>query len=58
VNGLAAQESVHVLVLAAITAKQAVIAQDPQVAGLRDRLVGRLGDVVGVGQAPTWVCLQ
>ena len=49
VDGGAVEQPVHVLGLAGVAAQQAVLAEEPQVAGLRDRLVGRLGDVVGVG---------
>ena len=51
VDGGAVQQAIHVLGLAAVAAEQAVVAEEPQVARLRDRLVGRLGHVVGVGQA-------
>ena len=51
VDGGAVEQAVHVLGLAAVAAQQAVLAEEPQVAGLRDRLVGRLGHVVGIGLA-------
>ena len=47
----AGQEPIHVLRLAAVAAEQPVVTQDPQVARLRDRLVGRLGHLVGIGQS-------
>ena len=49
--GCAVEQAVDVLRLAAVAAEQAVVAEDPQVARLGDRLVGRRGDVVRVGQA-------
>ena len=49
--GCAVEQPVDVLGLAAVAAEQPVVAEDPQVAGLGDRLVRRRGDVVGIGQA-------
>ena len=49
--GGAVEQAVHVRGLAAVAAQQAVVAEQPQVARLGDGLVGRLGHVVGVGQA-------
>ncbi len=45
------QEPVHLLVLRRIAAEQAVIAQDPEIAPPRHRLVRGLGDGVVVGEA-------
>ena len=42
----AVEQAVHVLGLAAVAAEQAMVAQNPQVARLGDRLVGRLGHFV------------
>ncbi len=51
VDGLAVQEPVDVGRVAGVTAQQPVVAQYPQVARLRDRIVRRLGDFIRVGQA-------
>ena len=37
--------------MSGVTAEQAVIAQQPEVAELGDRLLGRFGGLVGVGEA-------
>ena len=44
------EQPVHVLGLAAVAAEQTVLAENPQVAGLGDRLVGRLRHLVGVAE--------
>ena len=46
----AGQQPVDVLGLAAVAAEQPMVAENPQVARLRDRLVGRLGHLVRIGQ--------
>jgi hypothetical protein len=50
VNRGALKQAIQVRGLAAVAAQQAVLAEDPDVARLSGRLVGRLGDVVGVSQ--------
>ena len=46
----AVEQPVEVGVAAGVAAEEAMVAEEPEVAGLRRGLVGRLGDVVGVGQ--------
>ena len=48
------EQPVDVLRIAAVAAEQTVIAEDPQIAGPRRRLVGRFGDFVRIALA---VCL-
>jgi len=50
VDRLPVEQPVHVLGAGAVAAQQAVLAEHPQVAGLGDRVVRRLGHGVGVGQ--------
>ena len=50
VDGHAVEEPVEVRLAAGVAAEEAMLAEEPEVAGLRRRLVGRLGDVVGVGE--------
>ena len=45
------QKPIHVLGLGRIRTKKSVVTQDPKVARLGGCLVGRLGNIVGVGQA-------
>ena len=47
----AGQQPIDVLGLAAVAAEQPMVAENPQVARLGDRLVGRLGHLVRIGQA-------
>ena len=51
VDGRAVEQAVEVRGAAGVAAEQPVVAEEPEVARLGGRLVGRLGDVVGVGQA-------
>ena len=44
------QQPVHVRHAGAVAAQEAMPTEDPQVAGLGDRLVGRRGDFVRVGE--------
>ena len=48
---LAIDQPIDVRSAAAVAAEKPVIAHDSQIAGLRDRLVGRFGYVVGIGQS-------
>ena len=57
-NRRAIEQPVHVFRLARVAAQQTVITQDPQVAGLRDRFVRRLGNLVGIAQAFLQVGVQ
>jgi hypothetical protein len=50
VDRVAIQEPVHVLGLARVAAEQPVVAQEPQVAGPRDRLIGRVGHLVRIAE--------
>jgi hypothetical protein len=50
VNRRAVEQPIDILSRRAVAAKQAMLTQDPQVAALRDRLVGRLGHIVGIGE--------
>jgi hypothetical protein len=51
----AGQEPVEVLLAAGVAAEEAMVAEEPEVAGLGHGLVGWLGDVVGVGQPYAWL---
>ncbi len=46
----ASQEPVDVRSLGGVAAKQAVLAQEPEIARLGDGLVWRCGHVIGIGQ--------
>jgi hypothetical protein len=51
VNCLAARQSIDVGRAGAVAAEQSMFAQNPQVAGLCDCLVGGFGNFIGVGEA-------
>lgn len=50
VNGRTVEQPVDVPRVASVAAEQPMIAENPQVARLGDRLVRRLGYLVGIGQ--------
>ncbi len=49
-NLCAVEQPVEVLDTRTIAAQQSMVAKNPQIAWLRDGIVGRLGNVVGIGQ--------
>ncbi len=51
VDGRAVEEAVDIFRLAAVATQQAVFTEQPNIAWLRDRLIGRLGYVVGIALA-------
>lgn len=54
----AVQQAVDVLRACAVTAKQTVLAEDAQIAGLRDGFVGRLRDIIRVGETVRHVATE
>jgi hypothetical protein len=51
-------QTVHIRDAPAVAAQQPMVAEDPQIARLRDRLVRRRRDVVGIGRADLETRLQ
>ena len=57
-NGLAIEHSINIFLLAAIATEQSMVAENPQIASLGDRFIGRLRHIVRIALAFSHVWIE